>query len=154
MALSRLRTGLTHTVQEHWQGDLCAQRAVVRSLNKLLDLDLALIEDAYQSFLSNRLQQNERLATLGQVAGGVAHELRNPLNVVKTSVYFLTHARNASDEKRREHLQRIERHVERADGVISALSSFARMPVPSRQSLDIAQSGTRNSGVGDRAESS
>ena len=111
---------------------------MVRSLNKLLDLDLALIEDAYQSFLSNRLQQNERLATLGQVAGGVAHELRNPLNVVKTSVYFLTHARNASDEKRREHLQRIERHVERADGVISALSSFARMPVPSRQSLDIA----------------
>ena len=139
MALSRLRTGLTHTVQERWQGDLCAQRAVVRSLNKLLDLDLALIEDAYQSFLSNRLQQTERLATLGQVAGGVAHELRNPLNVVKTSVYFLTHARNASDEKRREHLQRIERHVERADGVISALSSFARMPVPSRQSLDIAQ---------------
>ena len=111
---------------------------MVRSLNKLLDLDLALIEDAYQSFLSNRLQQNERLATLGQVAGGVAHELRNPLNVVKTSVYFLMHARNASDEKRREHMQRIERHVERADGVISALSSFARMPVPSRQSLDIA----------------
>lgn len=139
VALSRLRTALTHTIQDRWTGDLCEQRAVVRSLNKLLDLDLALIEDAYQSILGNRLQQNERLATLGQVAGGVAHELRNPLNVVKTSVYFLLHARNASEEKRQQHLKRIERHVERADGVISALSSFARMPVPTLQPLSVEQ---------------
>ena len=100
------------------------------SLNKLLDLDLAIIEDAYQAEYAARLQRSERLATLGQVAGGVAHELRNPLNVVKTSVYYLLNARNPTPEKKAEHLQRIERHVELADGVITALSNFARMPVP------------------------
>src|SRR5262249_19844912 len=66
----------------------------------------------------------------GQVAGGVAHELRNPLNVVKTSVYYLLNARNPTPQKTAEHLQRIERHVTLADGVITALSNFAKLPVP------------------------
>jgi signal transduction histidine kinase len=96
----------------------------------LLDLDLAIIEDAYQAEYTARLQRSERLAAIGQVAGGIAHELRNPLNVVKTSVYYLVNARNPKPAKVAEHLQRIERHVGQADGVITALSNFARLPLP------------------------
>jgi signal transduction histidine kinase len=110
----------------------------VRSLGRLLDLDLALIEDAYQAEFSARLQQSERLAAIGQVAGGVAHELRNPLNVVKTSVYYLLNARNPVPEKQAEHLKRIERHVGLADGVITTLSNFARMPLPSVRPFAVA----------------
>jgi len=131
VALSRLRTGLIRTLQQVWQGDLQEIRLTMRALNKLLDLDLAIIEDAYQAEYTARQQRVERLATIGQVAGGVAHELRNPLNVVKTSVYYLLNARNATKEKIAEHLQRIERHVVVADSVITALSSFAKMPLPS-----------------------
>jgi signal transduction histidine kinase len=138
VALSRLRGGLIRTLQEHWPGELEAKRAVVRALNKLLDLDLAIIEDAYQAEYVARLQRTERLAAIGQVAGGVAHELRNPLNVVKTSVYYLLHARNPSPEKKAEHLQRIERHVQLADGVITALSSFAKLPVPNLRPVGVA----------------
>ena len=105
-------------------------KETVRALNKLLDLDLAIIEDAYQAEYMARLQRSERLATLGQVAGGVAHELRNPLNVVKTSVYYLLNARNPTPEKQADHLRRIERNVELADNVITALSNFAKVPVP------------------------
>ena len=137
VALSRLRTGLLRTLQEHWTGDPIQLQATVRALNQLLDLDLALIEDAYQAEYMARLQRSERLAAIGQVAGGVAHELRNPLNVVKTSVYYLLSARNPTPEKRAEHLQRIERHVALADGVITALSNFARMPVPDARPFDI-----------------
>jgi signal transduction histidine kinase len=131
VALSRLRTGLCRVLQDTWAGDPDVLKETVRSLNKLLDLDLAIIEDAYQAEYVARLQRTERLATLGQVAGGVAHELRNPLNVVKTSVYYLLNARNPTAEKTAEHFRRIERQVELADGVITALSSFAKMPVPS-----------------------
>ncbi len=53
-----------------------------------------------------------------------------PLNVVKTSVYYLINVRNPKPEKVTEHLQRIDQHVTVADGVITALSNFAKMPFP------------------------
>jgi signal transduction histidine kinase len=136
-ALSRVRNGLVRAVQETWRGEPDALRETVRSIDKLLDLDLAIIEEAYQAEYVARQQRVERLATLGQVAGGVAHELRNPLNVMKTSAFYLLHARNPSADKTAEHLRRIERQIELADGVIAALSSFARMPVPSVTSVEI-----------------
>ena len=131
VALSRLRDGLVQHLGECWPVDRPDLVATIRALNKLLDLDLAIIEDAYQTEYVSRLQRVERLATLGKIAGGIAHELRNPLNVVKTSVYYLVNARDPTTEKKVEHLRRIERHVELADGVITTLTNFARMPVPS-----------------------
>src|SRR5204863_2321597 len=104
--------------------------ATLKSLNKLIDLDLAKIEDAYQSEHLARQQRSDRLAAIGQVAGGIAHELRNPLNVVQTSAYYLLNARNPSPEKTAEHLRRIEKQVGVANGVITTLSNFAKMPVP------------------------
>lgn len=130
VALARLRVGLLRELHARWAGDARALQPAVRSLNLLLDLDLAKIGDAYQSEYLARQQRSDRLAAIGQVAGGIAHELRNPLNVVKTSVYYLVNARNASPQKTAEHLQRIERHVGLADGVITALSNFAKLPVP------------------------
>src|SRR5206468_4283864 len=100
---------------------------------------LAKIEDAYQAEYAARQQRSERLAAIGQVAGGIAHELRNPLNVVKTSVYYLLNARNPTPEKKAEHLQRIERQILLADGVITALSNFARLPVPNLRAFPVVQ---------------
>lgn len=136
VALSRLRTGIIRSLHQRWEGDLVTLKETVRAFNKLLDLDLAIIEDAYQAEYASRLQRSERLATLGQVAGGVAHELRNPLNVIKTSVYYLKNARNPNPAKSAEHLGRIERNVELSDNVITSLSSFARVPVPDLQPLE------------------
>src|SRR5205823_10136047 len=107
-----LRRGLLRLIQERWPADRPGQSAARQSLNMLIDLDLAIIEDAYQTEYAARQQRIERLAAIGQVAGGVAHELRNPLNVVKTSVYYLLHAKTADREKIASHLQRIERQVD------------------------------------------
>jgi signal transduction histidine kinase len=139
-ALSRLRSGLTAALTRLWAGPPEERAETIRALNQLLDLDLAIIEDAYQAEYAARLQRSERLAAVGQVAGGVAHELRNPLNVVKTSVYYLLNARNPTPEKKAEHLGRIERQVNLADGVITALANFARMPVPDLHPFAVADS--------------
>lgn len=129
-ALSRLRFSLIRVLTCAWKGSPEELSETFVSLMRLLDLDLAIIEDAYQAAFIERQQRNDRLAAIGQMGGGVAHELRNPLNVIKTSVYFLLNARNANPEKIREHLERIERQVGLADKVITALNEFARLPAP------------------------
>lgn len=137
-ALSRLRRGLLHALVDGWSESSGELIAVQRSLNLLLDLDLAIIEDAYQTAFQRRQQQVERLATIGQVAGGIAHELRNPLNVIKTSVYFLLNAKSPTPDKVNAHLERINRQVGLADGVITALNNFARLPVPEMEAFRVA----------------
>ncbi|HEX3657569.1 MAG TPA: protoglobin domain-containing protein [Pirellulales bacterium] len=133
VALSRLRRGVLRALEQAWRGDPAELTATRESFNILLDLDLAIIEDAYQTEFHRRQQRTDRLAAIGQVAGGIAHELRNPLNVVKTSVYYLLHALRPTPEKTQQHLERIERQVVLADSVIGALSDFARLPMPEMQ---------------------
>lgn len=136
-ALSRLRDGLKRALEANWVGSAAELAATRNALDRRIDLDLAIIEDAYQAEYFRRQQQVERLITIGQVAGGIAHELRNPLNVIKTSVYYLLNARQPSPEKTAEHLRRIERQVGIANGVITALSNFARLPVPEMRPFSV-----------------
>lgn len=77
----------------------------------------------------------EKMATLGQVSGGIAHEIKNPLNAIRTSAYFLLHALDPPREKVQEHLERIDRQVNLADNVITALSKFAKLPTPDKRSV-------------------
>jgi two-component system sensor kinase FixL len=81
------------------------------------------------------LVAQERLAMLGKISGGIAHEIRNPLSAVRTSAYFLLNAKNVSPEKTLEHLQRIDRQVTLIDNVITALTDIARMPDPVPQRI-------------------
>lgn len=67
-ALSRLRSGLLAAVVEVWQGDPNELLLIRESLNRLLDLDLAIIEDAYQTEFQRRQAVAERLATIAKVA--------------------------------------------------------------------------------------
>jgi two-component system sensor kinase FixL len=74
------------------------------------------------------LVRAEKFATLGKVSGGIAHEIRNPLNAVKTSAYYLLNAKSPSEDKIREHLERIDRQVSTIDNVVTALSDVAKLP--------------------------
>jgi two-component system sensor kinase FixL len=80
--------------------------------------------------VESELIKQARLATLGQVFGGIAHEIRNPLNALRTSAYYLLHARHSTPEKNREHLERIDRQVSVIDNIVTALSDVARLPKP------------------------
>ena len=138
VALSRLRFGLIGVLGGVWNGSREELVATIQSLDRLIDLDLAEIEDAYQAEHLDRRQRSERLAAIGQISGGIAHELRNPLNVIKTSAYYLLNARSPSPEKVGEHLRRIEQHVNVANDAITALSNFAKLPLPELNPFSIA----------------
>jgi len=82
------------------------------------------------------LVRGERLATLGQLAGGVSHELRNPLGVIKNSVYYLKMVL-PEEEGLRKHLAILEREVATATRIISGMLDFARTTPPTRAATDI-----------------
>ncbi len=138
VALARIRRNLIEQTMRAWPASNPELSATIESVNRVLDLDLAIIEYAYHLEFTAREQRQERLATLGKVAGGIAHELRNPLNAIKTSVYFLLNARQLTPEKQREHLERIDRQVGLSDRVITALSDFARTPIPQFKEVTVA----------------
>ena len=84
------------------------------------------------------LVRNEKFATLGKVSGGIAHEIRNPLNAVKTSAYYLLNAKNPNEGKVKEHLERIDRQVSLIDNVVTALSDVAKLPDANLVSTQLA----------------
>jgi len=140
VSLARMRSRLVEAACDREETDQVVDAEALAALHRRLDLDLAIILEAYRSEYDRRQQQVERRAAAGQMASGVAHELRQPLNVLRTSAYYLLHAGNPSPEKTAEHLQRIERQVVVADRVITAMSTFAKLPAPVVVPVSLRQS--------------
>ncbi len=74
-----------------------------------------------------KLVRHERLAVLGQLAGGVGHELRNPLSVINNALYFLRLTQPEAPEKVREYLGIIAAETQTADKIINDLLEFSRI---------------------------
>lgn len=76
----------------------------------------------------DELIRKERLATLGQLAGSVAHELRNPLGVIRNNAYFLAEKQPSADPDARAAWEELNRALESSRRVITELLDFARSP--------------------------
>ena len=76
---------------------------------------------------NEQLVQSEKLASLGTLTSGVAHELNNPLNNISTSVQILLEEIDEKNtEFKRELLEETEKQVERARDIVKALLEFSR----------------------------
>ena len=79
------------------------------------------------------------MAILGQLAGGVGHELRNPLGVISNAVYYLQAINPESDESTQEYLNIISSEVRDAEKIISDLLDFARTRMPERRGIGVSE---------------
>jgi len=80
--------------------------------------------------------QNEKLAAIGRLAAGVAHEVRNPLGVIRASASMVKESFDADDEPHRA-CEFIAEECDRLNGLITALLSFARPTEPRLESVSV-----------------
>src|SRR5215510_1125577 len=80
----------------------------------------------------DRERRTERLATLGLVAAGIGHDLRNPLAVIESSAFILRRI-VADDERGRRHIETITKAVQSCNRIVSSLLELTRIgPVDRR----------------------
>ena len=84
-----------------------------------------------------KLIRQTRLATIGQVAASIAHELRNPLGAVRNANYYLQRRLPTGDPKWSEYLNIIEHEIGTAERIISTLLEMSRAKEPTVQTLNL-----------------
>jgi signal transduction histidine kinase len=105
----------------------------IRILSALADLSAVAIERArlYERIvaLDEQLRQHEKLSALGLLAAEVAHEIRNPLTVMKL-LYHSLDLRFAPDDPRAKDAQILGQKIEHLNRIVERILDFARGPEP------------------------
>jgi len=83
-----------------------------------------------------KLQQTEQLAVVGELAAGMAHEIKNPMAGIKVSMEVLSQDSPLPQEDK-EVLLRVINEIDRITAMLKGLLNYARPPKPKLISLDI-----------------
>jgi two-component system sensor histidine kinase HydH len=96
---------------------------------------------ANQSLLAAEaaVRRSERLAALGQLSAGLAHELRNPLGSIKGSADLLARSASQKDPMAKELAEIISAEVGRTNSLVTRFLDFARPLEPRRELADVTE---------------
>ncbi len=115
-AITKIASGDFENIPEIKTGD--EFESLVASLNNMI---------SELNRRSKQLVQAQKLASLGRLTSGVAHELNNPLNNISTSIQILIEEIEEDDlEYKKELLVGAEKEVERGKDIVRSLLEFAR----------------------------
>lgn len=89
--------------------------------------------------VQDQLIRKEKLSVLGQLAGGVGHELRNPLGVISNAIYYLKMVLPDADETVKEYLDTISSEVDRSTIIVSDLLDLSRSRPAEREQIAVSE---------------
>lgn len=89
------------------------------------------------SQIYQQMKERDRLAALGQMAAGLAHEIRNPLGAIKSAAQLLEGGKTDQDSESAEYLQIIVEEVDRLSRVVSQFLGYAKPDRGQRQVLQV-----------------
>jgi two-component system sensor histidine kinase PilS (NtrC family) len=124
----RLSLGFSVSPLLDGEGRMIGQVVIFRDLTQLRQME-------------DRLRQLDRLAAVGELAAGIAHEIRNPLASISGGVQMLQTEPEISSDNRRL-LDIIVREAKRLNGLVEDFLLFARPGRRPRQRLDLTQTVT------------
>lgn len=108
-------------------------RGYYEQLEKEVDIRTKDLEQVQE-----KLIRSERLAAVGELASGVGHELRNPLNVIRNCAYLLNMAlTEKSDEEAANTLKVLDKQIDVANKIVTDLLDFTRIKPPSQVKADL-----------------
>jgi PAS domain S-box-containing protein len=86
------------------------------------------LRNAYEQLKEKQEQviQSAKMAAVGQLAGGVAHEVKNPLAVILHCAEYLDRAKDLDGAKLKKMVGMIKRSVTKADNIVRGLLDFSR----------------------------
>jgi signal transduction histidine kinase len=137
-AMNLMRQELYRIIDRGHAEDPKAQERARTAVGKILDLELAIMLHTYREDLQANQNRIERLATFGQLVGSIAHELRNPLGVIESSLYLLK-SRIGSDERANKHIGRISEQLGLANSILTSLLDMIRERPLVREDVDLHQ---------------
>ena len=141
-AMDRIRLRASDVLRDAPGVESAALRRMLGALHQILDIELAIMLETYRDDLLAKNRTAERLATIGQFAAGIGHELRNPLGVVESSAFLVTKRLDqlqVDDPAIRRHLDKIAIEVRRSNKTINDLLELARSKPIKRTVVDCRQ---------------
>jgi signal transduction histidine kinase len=127
--LGRKRSDKDYTVEELELLEAFSNQAALAISRALIYRDMSLKD--------KQIMQAEKMAAIGELAAGIAHEIRNPLGIITGSAETV---RKHKDQKIREEMTRyILEESNRINGLISSFLDFARPKEPKLMGCDLRE---------------
>ena len=138
--ISNKRTRKIAEVNENLASEISDRKHVEVQLVKYRDDLEVLVEERTKELKESqkKLLSSERLAVLGKLSSGIAHEIRNPLATIGSSAYFLSKKLKDADEIVLKNIDRIASEVKESTAIIQGLQDLATMDKPKKARKDIA----------------
>ena len=110
----------------------------VRSLLRIKLLYERLEKSIFEkNAIEKQMIQASKLAALGQLAAGVAREMRNPLGIIGTSLFYVESVLKVEDPKLKRHFGIMTSELERVRRIIDNMLAFSRQATLEVQEIDV-----------------